>query len=404
MIGREQSTNFLRGLSYVLCRLQELKAYWLIHSQDLYEKANIAQSMGYEKDLPEKISSRLTQLFNFSDESVQPVAFESQLSELLRNKSISDVAKIIHCSLIKLVKGQQQRIEKLADEPTFLLLIEASELLELGREKIGSSDALIEIDLAILNEDERDEKAALGQISELPGRPDSFVYSPEKDCDPEAASACETELAKFIHFVAIHIEVCAMEVCSYNILTYADMPQKFRTDMAQQIWDEGRHFLIFAEYLKSHLDTEIGDYPYQLDVWLKHQKGTGLLEQLAIEQVLQEGDAVGHNLRLIAGLKKVERYPELRELLSFINADETIHTRIGNKWLTYMCEQHHDNYLEILHTAAEKIGKTIPGNVKLRPAMLEFLGFPEVYREHLMALNIPRKPKPVVNKELSTES
>ena len=379
-----KSAEFLRGLNYVLCRLQELKAYGLISSNDLFEKAMIAQSIGYEKDLPQEISLRITQLFDPNNKPVEPVGFEIWLKKLLQEHHVSNVIRIIQSSLVPLVKKQKDKVDKLADESTYLLLSEMYAILKRGEAKIGASlNFSTDFELDSLSKQVSTEKVSFGEIAELPGRPEEFTYNPNKDCNLEACAHSELELAKFIHFIAVHIEVCAMEVCSFNILKYPELPMQFRTDMAQQIWDESRHFLIFAEYLKNELNTEIGAYPYQLDVWFKHQKGDGVLEQLAIEQILQEGDAVSNNIRLINGLKSLGKFPKLQELMTFINADETVHTRIGNKWLVLLCEEQNKSYLQVLQSAADKIGKKIPSDIQIKPKLLNFLGFPPEYQSHI---------------------
>ncbi|WP_171041179.1 DUF455 family protein [Pseudoalteromonas aurantia] len=358
--------------------MQELKCIWLLECEDLHHKAYIGQSLGYEKELPLILNRRLSELFNVDQRILMPIGFEEQMSYLHKQFSLPDVCKLLQKSLASWTKKQLDKTEAVADEPSKLLLTSIHEILLSSYAKIGETTLTgIDLQLGQLTNIEFKSASPVVKLLAYPARSDKLTYKDGQDFDEQDSS--DLKLVKFIHSIAVNIEICAMEVCAFNILTYKSMPLDFKADMAQQIWDEARHFILLADYLESHMGTVVGQYCYNFDVWNKHQLGDGLEEQLAIEQVIQEGDAVGNNMGLIFQLKQRGIHEKLQAILEYINADESMHTKNGNKWLNYICQRKGLNYMDILKTTSQKINKKLPGKFQLHESIYQFLEFPDEY-------------------------
>jgi uncharacterized ferritin-like protein (DUF455 family) len=374
--------QFLQGLNYALLRLQEIKCYQLIVSKDLNQKASIGQSLGYQKDIPARIVERLNQLFFINDRICAPLGLDKAITELIKENGVYACCLVLEKKIFDSIDTFASDVAVVADEPTYRLLCDAMHsLVHNCSEQTDLTSQFEKIELTVLDNFNPLYVSVFEELPLYPGRPGNIQCGPDGLRGVEVSLYSNSDVSRFIHFVAINIEVCAMEVCAYNILKYRDMPQQFRADMAQQIWDEARHFIVFKEYLSENHNVNIGDFPYQFDVWEKHQLGSNLVEQLAIEQVLQEGDAIANNLRLMQGLNKTGMHSQLVELLRFVNADEGMHTRNGNKWMRYLCQNQDLSYLVVLEMAATKIGKSMPQRSHLNPKVIDFLGFPAEYRE-----------------------
>lgn len=374
-----ESTVELKLLLYVLLKLQDLKCLWLIKSTDLSEKSKIGLSIGYEKELIPQIHARIVQLFNPNTTPLEPEAFEKNIDSLLENRSIAEACKILQVSLLQYVSISLNSVCELADEPSKIALQQCEAALLKGLKTIGypkNQDNLINI----VRSKQQNTIKPLDKLAlpELPGRPNNMRHFNGREAVLPSDSE-EIKLAKFLHSIAINIEICAMEVCCYNIVKYAEMPIEFRTDMAQQIWDESRHYILLKDYINKYFKVSIGDYSYNFDVWEMHQCGSNLAEQLAIEQVIQEGDAIGNNVKLIHQLQHRGMHRELQVLIEYINADESMHTKNGNKWLNFICDREDIDYMQTLFTTAEKINKAIPGKIQFLPQVYEFLEFPPEY-------------------------
>lgn len=374
--------QFLQGLNYALLRLQEIKCYQLIVSKDLDQKAAIGQSLGYQKDIPAKIFERLNQLFFLDNRICAPLGLDKAITECIQTNGVYACCLALEKKIFDSTDAFASGVAMVADEPTSRLLSDVMHsLIQDGSCPVDSFIKFEKIELTVLDDSNPLYISIFEELPLYPGRPENIHCGPDGLRGVEISLYSNSDVSRFIHFVAINIEVCAMEVCAYNILKYRGMPQQFRADMAQQIWDEARHFIVFKEYLSEHHNVNIGDFPYQFDVWEKHQLGSNLVEQLAIEQVLQEGDAIANNLRLMQGLNKTGMHNQLVELLRFVNADEGMHTRNGNKWMRYLCQNQDLSYLVVLEMAATKIGKSMPQRSHLNPKVIDFLGFPAEYRE-----------------------
>lgn len=173
------------------------------------------------------------------------------------------------------------------------------------------------------------QSAALPSIPEWPARAPNITHSSEYR-GPSLAKDLSNRV-EFLHAVAMGVEVCAAEACAAMIAGHPDSPWPLRYDLARQLNDEARHFLVLKARIEE-LGGYIGRYPVEYDVWHRFRLGDNLAEHIMIEQRIGEsvgldGGALAHAAFRAGGDAKTA------ELFDFINADEVTHVWLGNRWL-----------------------------------------------------------------------
>lgn len=184
--------------------------------------------------------------------------------------------------------------------------------------------------------------------------------------------------AQILHDVFADIELSAMEVCATAIVRFREMPVDFKLDMARQTWDEARHAracLIRSEELGG---PAVGRR-YSLKVWDRWMAGRDVLECLCIEQLVQEGNALDSVHALAASFAAAGDHRSAN-LLRFFGRDEELHTAIGNKWVGLaVSDMAGMSYAEQIHSAAERIGMSVPGHAPVAVKARRRGGFPETF-------------------------
>ncbi|HEX3148085.1 MAG TPA: DUF455 family protein, partial [Gemmataceae bacterium] len=124
------------------------------------------------------------------------------------------------------------------------------------------------------------------------------------------------------------------------------------------------------------------DYTYDCRVWRRYFLGETLAERLALQQVIQEGNSVEGNMVFIAAFREVGDH-ETAEILEYINADETVHARFGNKWLLWLVDNSHAEYENTLNRVMANSGLKIPGKAPVNKYTRALSAFPMWFIEGL---------------------
>ena len=135
-------------------------------------------------------------------------------------------------------------------------------------------------------------------------------------------------------------EMHAAEISGRNSYEFPGMPWEFHIDMARVVWDEIRH----SEETKKHLEDlggRVGMYPvvpgnfgYRIQLDLLHR----------LQDLHRRGELDGLN----GLLKSRNTFREMGDetgavMFDFIQADETRHVAIGNRWVKWLL--HDDPHL-----------------------------------------------------------
>lgn len=183
--------------------------------------------------------------------------------------------------------------------------------------------------------------------------------------------------AAFLHHVFIDVEIAAMEVCSYSLLRFREMPIAFMLDMARQAWDEARHARAVGGMLRD-AGVRVGGFPYTNVVIERYRLARDVREVLAVQQLVQEANAVEVTPHLAAALRARGR-EELAAAFDRINVDESLHVRIGNRWLRFVLRDDRRRYLTVLRRAARRIDLPVFGKGAWNADLRRRCGFPEEF-------------------------
>ena len=185
------------------------------------------------------------------------------------------------------------------------------------------------------------------------------VFSTEYSLQDFAAPVREDRIDSIIpYFWTLSTrEAMVCDSCLLSAVEYDGLPLSFYQDMAQQAADEARHAVMY-------LDLAIELMPTYLDRAKPHDRTAatirkfidgsgklpipyegnlfscmwhaGLEERLIIMQVTTEGAAVSATRRAI-GWAISQEFPSVQRAFEVDYFDEVAHTRIGTRWLRYVC-------------------------------------------------------------------
>lgn len=323
-------------------------AFCLLESSDLEKKIRVGTFMGLLARLGRELDQRHAELLDRHSDGIA-------------------IEKCTGTMLLNLVKKHLEHEETaVADAPTFELMHELEYLLENRR----WSD-LVQLD--------GPHTLSWDVGSGLPPRPAGWSYSQEKIFSIRTNQDLvedEEQWRRFLHYVLVDVEVSAMEVCALMMVQNPRMPRAFRYDMARQIWDEARH-AVLVEALLREAGAAPGDYSYSALVVKRFQAIPHLSEQLASQQVIQEGNALEMNCDLIATLRRGGKV-HAAEAFEFVNADECEHVRIGNRWLRFLTDDG-EGYLGAMERASRAIQIPAEGKGAWNPGLRRWAGAPESF-------------------------
>jgi uncharacterized ferritin-like protein (DUF455 family) len=199
-----------------------------------------------------------------------------------------------------------------------------------------------------------------GNIGRLPDRPSYLTYAAAPSRSFASLTGSHEGRGQLVVSMMLDIEISACEICSLMALSYPALGLEFLLDMAQQIQDEGYH----ASRMLSHyraMGFSLGDHPeYTAHAFRKWKVARDLPERLAIQNVLQEGNALD-NISVLAGVFRRHGELAFSDILDDIEPDETYHCYLGIKWLERLGYDQPDRLIGLMDAVATKIGAAFPG-------------------------------------------
>jgi uncharacterized ferritin-like protein (DUF455 family) len=370
---------------YSLVRLLELEAAWLTLDANLESKLALGIAIGLAGEDIARLQARLRTLL--SQEAVPacraPYADSFDRAALLEDgRQRVGFAVSVLSDLSANMRAHVANEPFMGDQPSTCMLENILASLDRQLRELrpwADESAFLEPVAAPNGEDVRIYAAEepLPTMLPMPVRPPNWVISSEPfTTHKSAADVLEMgeHTRRWLHRIATDVEIDAMELCCRNIVDFRAMPLDFKVDMARQVWDETRHALMLRRFLR-RLGAELGDYPYSAAVWSKYMLGETLAERLAIEQVIQEGDAIEANIAF-AELLVQAGHVDLAEVIDFANADEACHAYFGNKWLRYLTNDDADEYWSVLNGACAKLRRQLKPTESMHIEIRRLTGFP----------------------------
>ncbi|HVK88625.1 MAG TPA: DUF455 family protein [Kofleriaceae bacterium] len=374
--------------SYLYCyaRTLELACAWTMNVPNTAFKVALGRKIGLDGLALERLGRRIAQMFSTGSNGAAPTAFAQWLDAHHAETDEGRISAVLLAVIDALSRSMTRYLANAhpGDEPTLLLLRSLQADLALGRETLAPFATTTFEAPAPDAEGARVDYAGtepLLPIPSFPARPETAVLDPNtsrpRGLSIQEAMQPENVAAQFRRMY-IEIEISAIEVCARNVVEFRTMPNAFKVDMSQQIWDEARHAELAVAVVTGY-GFELGVLHYSGLVWTRHAMGEGLAERLAIEQCIQEGNSVDNAYSQIQLLRRFG-HTEAAEAMEWLTADETQHAAIGNRWLLRLCGEQRDKYEAVLKTANEKIQFPLsPVNRDLR----ELGGYPAWYVDAL---------------------
>lgn len=169
-----------------------------------------------------------------------------------------------------------------------------------------------------------------------PGRPALPKLVPPRDL-PRRITHTQAGRNALAHAFA-HIEFNAINIALDAVYRFDDMPADYYRDWLQVAAEEGKHFLLLADYLAQHGCT-YGDFPAHNSLWetvcaTDHDVMVrmALVPRVLEARGLDVTPAIADKLRSVGDQALVD-------ILGVIYTDEIGHVEIGTRWFRYCAEQ-----------------------------------------------------------------
>jgi uncharacterized ferritin-like protein (DUF455 family) len=383
----EQRRRKLAAYAYGLLRTLELQSAWLPAVPDTDFKVVLGHAIGHDALMLDALHRRLGEMLTEPIPAAPGPEYARNFDENVHLSSEREIAAFlerVHGDLLESMRGYLRSGETNTDEPSRILLEWCtglvSQQVEALRRWSDGSVRLRSVDAPSTGPGiPYSGREPLPQVVDVPRRRAGLRFEKESILRPidrpiEAMVVNPECMRRFCHFVYLDIEVQAMEVCALNIILFREMPLRFKLEMARQIWDEGRHAILLRQLLEKYGGRE-GDYAYGRAVWNRYFLGENLAERLTIQQIVQEGNSVEGNAVFIQQLREAGE-TEAAEILEYVNADESVHARIGNEWLLHLVEHSRGGYETNIQRAIGKIGVNIPGKAPINRRTRALSAFP----------------------------
>ena len=170
----------------------------------------------------------------------------------------------------------------------------------------------------------------------LPGRPE-LPRLVEPSRVPRRSPATPAGRAALLHAVA-HIEFNAINLALDAIWRFAGMPEAYYRDWLQVAGEEGLHFALLREHLRS-LGHDYGDFDAHDGLWRMAEATSGdIVARMALVPRTLEARGLDATPPMQARLRQAG---DLRavEILDIILRDEIGHVAIGNRWYHWLCQR-----------------------------------------------------------------
>ena len=379
----------LAEYSYGLLRLVELESAWAAIVPESATKIALGRAIGHCALGLGKLSGRFEELAPGSAVPRAPESYARNFVDacvLTTSANVTSFAVAILGDLQRSMRAVLADQADVRDEPTGSCLAAAVADLEAARralQEAGGGERAIRG----LDDGGAEATTAYDGHERLPPLVDSPARDPalSRSCTPIIAGMTVEDrlesargMSKLFYFMYADVEIPAVEICARNIVAYRDMPLAFKLDMARQAWDEARHAVVAGVLASKHGAPE-GFYPYTSLVWDRYAAGRDLCEQLAIEQVVQEGNSLDKVIETTREMREFGWWEEA-DAMDWIIADEILHVSIGNRWLRYLCQGSRDRYAAAV-ARADEVVRVPPGPVN--ETVRRQAGFEDWYLDHL---------------------
>ena len=147
--------------------------------------------------------------------------------------------------------------------------------------------------------------------------------------------------AVLIHAIA-HIEFNAINLALDAVWRFAGMPAAFYLDWLRVAAEEGKHFLLLRDHLRTHHACDYGDYPAHQGLWTMCEKTAGdITARMALVPRTLEARGLDATPQIQNKLRNVGTPDALAavDILDIILREEVGHVSIGNHWYRWLCEQ-----------------------------------------------------------------
>lgn len=140
-----------------------------------------------------------------------------------------------------------------------------------------------------------------------------------------------------LHSLA-HIEFNAINLALDAVYRFRDMPTDYVTDWLKVASDEGEHFLLLFNRLRS-LDSDYGELSAHSGLWdMARRTDHDVLVRMALVPRILEARGLDVAPPMIKKLQ-AQNDNDSAAILQRIYTDEITHVEIGNRWFRYVCEQ-----------------------------------------------------------------
>jgi len=174
------------------------------------------------------------------------------------------------------------------------------------------------------------------RILEAPGRPEKPELVDSRSL-PKRGMGSERGRLGLIHSLA-HIEFNAINLALDAVYRFRGMPVDYYEDWLRVASDEGQHFLLLHERLKS-LDSFYGALNAHDGLWdMARQTSHDILVRMALVPRILEARGLDVAPPMIEKLNQVGD-AKTAAILERIYTDEITHVEVGNRWFRYICEQ-----------------------------------------------------------------
>lgn len=166
------------------------------------------------------------------------------------------------------------------------------------------------------------------------GRPARPVLVAPRELATRSATSPEGRLA-LVHAVA-HIELNAVNLALDAVQRFPSMPEEYRADWVRVAQDEGRHFSMLRERLRS-LGADYGDLPAHDGLWqMAVRTADDPLVRMALVPRVLEARGLDVTPGMISRLRLAGDL-ETVAILEVILAEEVGHVEVGTRWFRWLC-------------------------------------------------------------------
>jgi len=170
----------------------------------------------------------------------------------------------------------------------------------------------------------------------VPGRPLRPQLVMPRDLPQRKPNSLEGRAVLF--HALTHIEFNAINLGLDAVYRFRHMPRDYYSDWLQVADEEGEHFTMLREHLRS-IGYDYGDFPAHNGLWEMAQKtGHDVMVRMALVPRCLEARGLDVNPAIKAKLLEGGDV-EGAAKLDIILRDEIGHVAIGNRWFLHLCEQ-----------------------------------------------------------------